>query len=99
VPRSVGRKRRTIAGSIKRALLKRDTTCTFPGCTNRIFLEGHHIQHWADGGETSLSNAVLLCIYHHHFVHEYKYLIELGADQYPQFRDPHGRFLPAVPVG
>jgi hypothetical protein len=31
VPLSVGRKRRTIAGSIKRALLKRDTACTYPG--------------------------------------------------------------------
>ena len=61
VPRSVGRKRRTIAGSIKRSLLKRDTACTFPGCTNRIFLEGHHIQHWADGGETKLTNLALLC--------------------------------------
>jgi len=60
-PLSVGRKRRTIAGALKRALRKRDTTCTYPGCANRIFLEGHHIRHWADGGETSLSNALLLC--------------------------------------
>jgi hypothetical protein len=31
VPLSVGRKRRTIAGSIKRALLKRDDACVYPG--------------------------------------------------------------------
>jgi hypothetical protein len=48
-PLSVGRKRRTIAGALKRALHKRDATCTYPGCTHRIFLEGHHIKHWADG--------------------------------------------------
>jgi hypothetical protein len=65
VPLSVGRKRRTIAGSIERALLKRDTACVFPGCTHSMFLEGHHIRHWADGGETSLENALLVCAYHH----------------------------------
>jgi hypothetical protein len=60
-PLSVGRKRRTITGSLKRALHKRDTTCTYPGCTHRIFLEGHHIKHGADGGETRLHNTALLC--------------------------------------
>jgi Domain of unknown function (DUF222)/HNH endonuclease len=96
-PLSVGRKRRTIAGSLKRALYKRDTTCTYPGCTHRIFLEGHHIKHWADGGETSLENTALLCSLHHRYVHEYRYTLELGEDQRPRFRDPHGRLVAAVP--
>jgi hypothetical protein len=98
VPLSVGRKRRAIAGSIKRALLKRDTACTFPGCDHRIFLEGHHIQHWADGGETSLENTALLCSHHHRYVHEYGYRIELGDDLRPQFRDPWGRLVSVVPA-
>jgi len=97
VPLSVGRKRRTISGRLKRALFERDKTCTFPGCTNRLFLEGHHIRHWADGGETSLSNVSLLCTSHHHYVHEYGYTIELDSDQRPRFRDPHGRLVVAVP--
>jgi len=96
-PLSVGRKRRTIAGALKRALYKRDKTCTYPGCTHRIFLEGHHIQHWADGGETSLMNTALLCSAHHRHVHEYGYTIELGPDQRPLFRDPHGWPVAAVP--
>jgi hypothetical protein len=70
-PLTVGRRRRTIGGALKRALRKRDGMCGFPGCTNRIFLEGHHIQHWADGGETSLRNTTLLCSAHHRYVHEY----------------------------
>jgi hypothetical protein len=98
VPLSVGRKRRAIAGSLKRALLKRDTACTYPGCDHRLFLEGHHLQHWADGGETSLQNTALLCSLHHRYVHEYGYTIELGPDQRPQFRDPHGRLVATVPV-
>jgi len=97
VPLSVGRKRRTIAGALRRALYKRDSTCTFPGCTHRIFLEGHHIKHWADGGETSLNNTALLCTFHHRYVHEYGYEIELGPDQRPQFRDPYGRVVTATP--
>ena len=31
VPLSVGRKQRTIAGALKRALHKRDTACCYPG--------------------------------------------------------------------
>jgi 5-methylcytosine-specific restriction endonuclease McrA len=96
-PLSVGRKRRTIAGSLRRALQRRDHSCTYPGCTNRLFLEGHHIRHWADGGETSLSNAVLLCSIHHRHVHELGYTVELGPDQRARFRDPQGRRVAAVP--
>ena len=69
-PLSVGRKRRTIPGSMKRALLQRDRTCRFPGCGNRLYLEAHHIVHWADGGDTSLRNTIACCSFHHRFVHE-----------------------------
>jgi hypothetical protein len=97
VPLSVGRKRRTIGGALKRALYKRDSACTFPGCTHRVFLEGHHIKHWADGGETSLQNTALLCSTHHRYVHEYGYEIELDPDQRPRFRNPHGLLVTANP--
>ena len=69
-PLSIGRRSRTIPPSIKRALVARDGGCRFPGCTNQRFVVGHHIKHWADGGETSLDNLVLLCEHHHHLVHE-----------------------------
>jgi hypothetical protein len=97
VPLSVGRKQRTISGALKRALYKRDSACTFPGCTHRVFLEGHHIKHWADGGETSLPNTALLCSTHHRYVHEYGYEIELGPDHRPRFRNPHGLLVTANP--
>jgi hypothetical protein len=96
-PLSVGRKRRAIAGSLKRALRKRDRGCSYPGCTHQVYLEGHHIRHWADGGETSLNNACLLCSHHHRFVHEYGYAVELGADGRPRFRDPRGALVAVVP--
>ena len=96
-PRLVGRKTRTIPASTKRALLKRDRTCRFPGCCNRVFLDGHHAKHWAEGGESTLANLVSLCGFHHRFVHEYGYRVEIDALQQPHFFDPHDRLVPPVP--
>jgi hypothetical protein len=95
-PLSVGRKRRTIPGSMKRALLQRDRTCRFPGCGNRLYLEAHHIVHWADGGETSLLNMLTVCSFHHRYVHEYGCSIELHADG-PHFLDRRGRRILDAP--
>ena len=69
-PLSIGRRSRSIPPPMRRALKARDGGCRFPGCTNHKFVDGHHIVHWADGGETSLENLVLLCRHHHHLVHE-----------------------------
>ena len=69
-PLDVGRKTRTIPSAIRRALKRRDLGCRFPGCVNSRFVDGHHIVHWADGGETKLSNLVLLCRHHHRLLHE-----------------------------
>ncbi len=52
------------------ALIARDGGCRFPGCGRSRYTQGHHIVHWADGGETKLSNLVLLCSFHHRLVHE-----------------------------
>ncbi len=93
-PLSVGRKTRTMSAALKRALARRDGHCRFPGCTNRVYLEGHHIEHWADGGETSLENACLFCSRHHTFVHEHGYEVEL-VDGEVRVRDPRGRVVPA----
>jgi len=66
---SVGRKTRTVPPALRRALDYRDRGCRFPGCGRR-YTDAHHVRHWADGGETSLSNTLLLCRHHHRLVHE-----------------------------
>jgi Domain of unknown function (DUF222) len=96
-PLSIGRKTRTIPSAIKRALLLRDRTCRFPGCDHRLFLDGHHLRHWADGGETSLSNTTLLCGAHHSYVHERGYRIIQNETCTLTFLDPRGKPVVAVP--
>ena len=71
----VGRKTRTIPPAIRRALSARDTRCRFPGCSARR-CDAHHIDHWVDGGATSLDNLVLLCRRHHRLVHEGGFTLE-----------------------
>ena len=94
---SIGRKTRAIPPSIRRALRFRDAGCRFPGCTHTHFVDGHHIQHWADGGETSLANLVQLCRHHHRLVHEGGYACERTAEDKIKFRSPSGIDLPAHP--
>ena len=95
-PLSVGRRTRTIPAAIKRALLVRDKTCRFPGCCNRLFLDGHHIRHWADGGETSLANTCLLCSRCHARLHEHGYSMEVDPRGELVFRNPDGEVIPAT---
>jgi hypothetical protein len=92
----VGARTRTIPPALRRALIHRDKTCRFPGCGVRDG-QGHHVQHWANGGPTTLSNLALLCRRHHRTVHEEGYTLARGADGSFQFRQPDGRPLPDVP--
>lgn len=90
-PLSVGRKTRTIPPALRRALGSRDGGCRFPGCNQRRWVDAHHIHHWAHGGETELSNLVLLCRHHHRLLHEGGYRLERMRDGALSFRRPDGR--------
>jgi hypothetical protein len=85
----VGRRTRTISPALRRALEVRDRGCRFPGCGLR-FTDAHHVRHWADGGETSLSNCALLCGFHHRLVHEGGWSMLWWGRGRPVFVDPHG---------
>jgi hypothetical protein len=85
----VGRRTRTIPPALRRALEVRDRECRFPGCSS-TFCEAHHIRHWADGGETSLSNTLLLCRHHHRLLHEGRWTLQLSASGHPRFTSPRG---------
>ena len=79
-PLNVGRKTRTISAPLRRALNARDKGCRFPGCANTRYIDAHHVEHWANGGETKPSNLVSLCRFHHRAVHEGGMRIEILDD-------------------
>lgn len=66
----LGRNHRLFTVAQRAALGLRDGGCVWPGCDRPPgWAEAHHARHWADGGDTSLDNAVLLCVFHHHELH------------------------------
>jgi hypothetical protein len=93
----VGRRTRSIPPAIGRALRARDRGCRFPGCTQQRFVDGHHIEHWAQGGATRLSNLVLLCRRHHRSVHEGGARVRMLDDGALLFVDALGRRIDAAP--
>jgi hypothetical protein len=86
----VGRRTRTIPPALRRALEARDRGCRFPGCGFR-FTDGHHVRHWADGGDTSLANCLLLCRFHHTLMHEGGWRVEWWGEGRPAFFGPMGQ--------
>ena len=93
-PLDVGRKQRTVSTPLKRALWSRDRGCTFPGCHRTRFVDGHHIVHWADGGDTSLDNTTLLCTYHHRLLHEGGFSVRRDGSGELYFQRADGRVIP-----
>jgi len=96
-PLDIGRKTRAVPPAMQRALRSRDSGCRFPGCTHHRFVDAHHIRHWADGGDTSIDNLVLLCRHHHRLVHEHGFGVERNADNHIRFSRPDGRVIEENP--
>ena len=101
-PLNIGRKTRIVPPAIRRALQRRDGGCRFPGCTCTRFVDAHHVMHWADGGETSMENLVLLCRRHHRLVHEEGFGVQagpLGPINFTiNFTLPSGKVIPPCPA-
>lgn len=69
-PLDIGRRSRIIPSNVRTALVVRDRHCAHPGCRRRARkCAGHHVRHWAHGGDTALDNLVLLCSFHHALIH------------------------------
>jgi hypothetical protein len=72
----VGRAKRTISPSQRKALHVRDKGCRWPGCDRRpTWTDGHHLDHWNRGGPSDLHNLILLCKRHHWMAHEGKWQV------------------------
>ncbi len=89
-----GRRTRTISAGLRHFLTARDGGCTWPGCDRPpSYTEAHHRKHWIDGGETNPEDLELLCVAHHHKVHEGGWNMTIGQDpdRTPWFWPPDGR--------
>ena len=94
---NLSRKHRLVQPALRRALEARDRGCRFPGCSHERWLDAHHVVHWADGGETSLENTLLLCSSHHRLLHEGGFAIRADANGEWQFQNAKGmKQIPAV---
>jgi hypothetical protein len=93
-PLNVGRKQRIVSTPIRRAIWARDRHCTFPGCHRTRLVQAHHVQHWVEGGETSVDNLTLLCWFHHRLLHEGGYRIRRDYRGERYFVRADGRAIP-----
>lgn len=93
----LGRKTRSISPALNLALRERDGGCRFPGCTNRRWVDAHHIVHWSRGGMTDPENLCLLCRRHHRAIHEGGFSVAGNANEELVFRDPRGERLQNSP--
>ena len=90
---------RTIPPATRRAVLQRDHhRCQVPGCTNRLWLELHHLEYFRDGGNHSEGNLLTVCCTHHQLVHDGLLGIEQEAEGLV-FRFGDGRVAQTTHVG
>ena len=98
-----GRTQRLFTPAQTRAVLARDRHCQYPGCSAPPWLgEIHHSIWWYHQGATRTDNAILLCWYHHTYVHQHHLTITQhvsGPDKQCEwiFTDSDGRRLRATP--
>lgn len=105
VPLDLGRQVRLFSRGQRRALAVRDGGCRFPGCSRPPrFTDAHHLIPWQRGGVSDLSNAALLCRFHHRAMHEGGWGVT--GDAGPPlghgvlwFRGPAGQLIPSPPRG
>jgi hypothetical protein len=93
----VGRRTRVVPVALRRALMLRDGGCRFPGCTERRFVDAHHVVYWSWGGPTAYWNLIMLCRRHHRSVHEGGYRVSADGLGGFTFHRPDGSRIPETP--
>jgi hypothetical protein len=80
----------TIPPAVRRSVVRRDGgRCRVPGCRNASFLEVHHVQARAEGGDHRPDGLLLLCGAHHRLLHRGFLLID-GTAPHFTFRHADG---------
>jgi len=87
-PNASRRATQSVAPSVRRRVLVRDSgRCSVPGCRHSVFVDVHHVDPRADGGDHRMDNLITLCGAHHRAVHRGNLTIARVAGA---FRFRHG---------
>ena len=87
-PLWAGRSTRTANDDQWLALIDRDEGCVVCGA-DPSYCEAHHIDYWEHGGDSDITNLVLLCTRHHHDLHEQN--LELVGSEFGWMLRPRQR--------
>lgn len=90
------RAKQTVPPAARREVVRRDEgKCVVPGCRHGAFVEVHHLERQADGGDHDPANLLSLCSVHHDAAHEGRLVIrraEPGDGEAPfRFERADGR--------
>ncbi len=96
----LGARERLFNAHQRRAITARDGGCVIPGCSiPAAWCEIHHVEEHSHGGPTHTDNGVLLCWWHHHYLEDSGWRIQMrrGVPHVaaPGWIDRHRRFRPA----
>jgi Domain of unknown function (DUF222)/HNH endonuclease len=93
LPLDVGAATSTVPPHLRRAVIARDRHCAHPGCRQRpAACQVHHITPRSQGGQTALTNLILLCAFHHLIaVHQWGWTIKLNPDGTTTATSPDSR--------
>ncbi len=82
LPLDLGEPTEQVPPHLRRAVIKRDRHCSFPGCTAPpVRCHVHHVIPRSQGGPTRLDNLTLLCLFHHLIaVHRWGWTLQFHAD-------------------
>lgn len=87
-----GRATRTIPGTKRRIALHRaGWRCEVPRCSNKVWIDIHHLRPWAKGGGHEASNLIALCCAHHRAVHDGSLSIDRRTDGCIEVQHRDGR--------
>jgi len=85
------RAKQDVPPAVRRLVLRRDGgKCVVPGCRHGRFVDIHHIEHRADGGDHHPDNLVTLCAAHHRATHRGLLLLVGSVASGLRFYHPDG---------
>jgi hypothetical protein len=88
-----------VSPSVRRLVWRRDHgKCVVPGCRSARFLDVHHVEWRAEGGDHSPDNLCLLCFAHHQAVHDGRLLIRGRVSTGLAFTHADGRAYGTPPI-